>query len=83
MKLFEPGNIGRLSVKNRIVMVPMGIGALAEPDGRLSQQTIDYYVARAKGGVGLITTCFTCVDHEIEKKTEDGLGMIARIDSVP
>ena len=80
-RLFEPGKIGRLSIKNRIVMAPMGIGALAEPDGRLSQRAIDYYVARARGGVGLIITGLTCVDAEIEKKTEDGLGMLARADS--
>lgn len=81
MKLFEPGKIGRLSIKNRIVMAPMGIGALAEPDGRLSRRAIDYYVARAKGGVGLITTGVTCVDSKIEVKTEDGLGMLTRLDS--
>jgi len=81
MRLFEPGKIGRLSIRNRIVMAPMGIGALAEPDGRLSQRAIDYYVARAKGGVGLIITGLTCVDAEIEKKTEDGLGVLARADS--
>lgn len=81
MKVFEPGTIGRLPIKNRIVMAPMGIGALAEPDGRLSQRAIDYYVARAQGGVGLIITGITCVDAEIEKKTEDGLGVLARADS--
>ena len=58
MKLFEPGKIGRLSIKNRIVMAAMAVGALAEPDGRLSQRGIDYYVARARGGVGLIITGF-------------------------
>ena len=56
MKLFEPGKIGRLSVKNRIVMAPMG-NSLVELDGRLSQRGIDHYVARAKGGTGLIVTC--------------------------
>ena len=56
MKLFEPGRIGRLSIKNRIVMAAMGVGALVEPDGRLSQRGIDYYVARAKGGAGFIIT---------------------------
>ena len=56
MKLFEAGKIGRLSIKNRIVMAAMGVHALAEPDGRLSQRGIDYYVARAKGGSGLIIT---------------------------
>jgi 2-enoate reductase len=56
MKLFEPGKIGELPLKNRIVMAPMA-NRLEEPDGRLSQRAIDYYAARAKGGVGLITTC--------------------------
>ena len=58
MKLFEPGKIGKLWLKNRIVMAAMNIagGGLLEPDGRLSQQGIDYYVTRAKGGAGLIIT---------------------------
>jgi 2-enoate reductase len=81
MKLFEPGKIGKLSIKNRIIMAPMGIGALAEPDGRLSQRAVDYYAARAKGGVGLITTGLMCVDSKIEVKAEDGLGMLTRLDS--
>ncbi|MBI2831521.1 MAG: FAD-dependent oxidoreductase [Chloroflexi bacterium] len=54
MKLFEPGKIGRLSLKNRLVMAAMGIGGLAEGDGRFSQRAIDYYEARARGGTGLI-----------------------------
>lgn len=39
MKSFEPGKIGRLSLKNRIMMAPMGHG-LGEPveDWRLSQR---------------------------------------------
>ncbi|MFC1990812.1 FAD-dependent oxidoreductase [Chloroflexota bacterium] len=67
MKLFEPGKIGRLSTKNRIVMAPMGIGGLAEPDGRLSQRAIDYYAARAKGGTGLIISCSSRVSRKIEQ----------------
>ena len=67
MELFEPGRIGKLYTKNRIVMAPMMItGALTEPDGRLSQQGIDYYVARAKGGTGLIITSVTFVSRELE-----------------
>jgi 2-enoate reductase len=55
VKLFEPGRIGRLHLKNRIVMSAMLTG-LNEPTekGRLSQRAIDFYVARAKGGTGLI-----------------------------
>jgi 2-enoate reductase len=80
MKLFEPGRIGGLEIKNRILMAPMGIGGLAEPDGRLSQRAIEFYTARAQGGVGMIITGFTCVDVEIEKKAEKGFGVFARAD---
>ena len=66
MKLFEPGKLGKLSLKNRIVMAPMVIKVLAEPDGTLSQRGLDYYIARAKGGVGLIITGATRVTREIE-----------------
>jgi 2-enoate reductase len=47
-KLFQPGRIGKMEIKNRIVMAPMGTG-FSEPDGRYSQRQIDWYVARAKG----------------------------------
>jgi 2-enoate reductase len=66
MKLFEPGRIGDLAIKNRLVMAPMAILGLTEPDGRLSQRAIDYYEARAKGGVGLIVTSATFVTREFE-----------------
>jgi len=80
MKLFEPGKIGTMELKNRILMAPMGIGALAEPDGRLSERAIEYYTARARGGAGMIITGFTFVDVEIEKKVKKGLGLFVRAD---
>lgn len=80
MKLFEPGHIGKLELKNRIIMAPMGVGALVEPDGRLSQRAIEYYTERAKGGVGMIITGTTCVDMEIEMKMEKGYGYFVRAD---
>ncbi len=54
-KLFAPGKIGAMEVKNRIVMAPMGTAA-ADPDGYMTERAVDYYVERAKGGVGLIIT---------------------------
>ena len=66
MKLFEPGRIGKLDVKNRIVMAPMGVGGLAQSDGTLSERGIRYYTARAKGGAGLIITGLCRVDRTIE-----------------
>ena len=38
MKLFEPGNIGAMKVKNRIVMAPMGVGAMAEADANWTER---------------------------------------------
>lgn len=66
MKLFEPGRIGRLTLKNRIVMASINTSGNINPDGTLSQRGIDYYVARAKGGVGLIITGASRVSREFE-----------------
>ncbi len=51
-KVFEPTSIGHMQLKNRIVMPPMGTG-YAEKSA-VSQRMLDYYEARARGGVGLI-----------------------------
>lgn len=67
MRLFEPGKIGNLLLKNRIIMAPMEVGGLIETDGRFSQRAIDYYTAQAKGGTGLIVTSLTRVNHKIER----------------
>ena len=52
-KLFEAGNIGKVKLKNRLVMSPMGCG-LANLDGTPSKEMIAFYEARAIGGAGLI-----------------------------
>jgi len=52
-RIFEPASIGRMELKNRIVMPPMGTN-YAEPGGAVSQRMVDYYEARARGGAGLI-----------------------------
>jgi len=67
MKLFERGKIGTLSIKNRIVMDAMNLQLLTPIDeGPLSERAIDFYVARAKGGVGLIKTVFMRPNHKLE-----------------
>jgi 2,4-dienoyl-CoA reductase-like NADH-dependent reductase (Old Yellow Enzyme family)/thioredoxin reductase len=52
-RLFEPIQIGRVTIKNRIAMAPMGT-AFATLDGLFTEQAMAYYEVRAKGGVGLI-----------------------------
>ena len=67
--LFEPFKIGKLEIKNRFVMAPMGPGGLSTPDGAFNEKGIEYYVERAKGGTGLIITGICYVENEIEKKS--------------
>ena len=52
-KLFEPGTIGKMEVKNRIVMAPAGTAGHG-PEGEITDKVIAYYVERAKGGTGFI-----------------------------
>jgi 2-enoate reductase len=68
-KLFEPISIGKVTIKNRIAMAPMGILGLTTPDGSPAQRAIDYYIERARGGVGLIITSVFKVENEIEANT--------------
>src|SRR3970282_1963284 len=55
-KLFEPGRIGTMEVKNRIILAPLGNGFLfaTKPGGYLTDRHLAFYEARAKGGVGMI-----------------------------
>ncbi len=59
--LFKPIKIGKLTVKNRIVMTAMAT-SLSNPDGTANQDIVDYFKARARGGTGLIYTEFCRVD---------------------
>ena len=60
-KLFTPGYIGSLRIKNRAVMPPMQV-LYGENDAHPGPRTIAYYEERAKGGVGLIIIEATAVD---------------------
>jgi 2,4-dienoyl-CoA reductase-like NADH-dependent reductase (Old Yellow Enzyme family)/thioredoxin reductase len=52
-KLFAPGRIGNLELKNRIVMPPMATN-FAGPEGNVNDRHIAYYRRRARGGAGVI-----------------------------
>ena len=62
-KLFEPLTIGKLTIKNRISMAPLGMVAMADPCGGFTENAQEYYVERAKGGTGLIITGITNVNY--------------------
>ena len=61
--LFSPISIGPLRIDNRIVMPPMATN-YASPEGYVTDRQIDYYVERAKGGVGYITVEHTGIREE-------------------
>jgi 2,4-dienoyl-CoA reductase-like NADH-dependent reductase (Old Yellow Enzyme family)/thioredoxin reductase len=56
VKLFSPGKIGNMEVKNRIALAPIGHGFTfgTKPDGFITDRLLAFYEARAKGGAGLI-----------------------------
>ncbi len=60
-RLFEPTRIAGMELRNRLVMAPME-NQYAAPDGVPGERTIAYFEARARGGVGLITTGASCID---------------------
>jgi 2,4-dienoyl-CoA reductase-like NADH-dependent reductase (Old Yellow Enzyme family)/thioredoxin reductase len=53
--LFSQGSIGKLRLNNRLIMNAMGT-VLTDGTGNPSQRMLDYYKARAAGGIGLVTT---------------------------
>jgi 2,4-dienoyl-CoA reductase-like NADH-dependent reductase (Old Yellow Enzyme family)/thioredoxin reductase len=61
--LFQPLKIGKLDVKNRLSVPPMGSGFAADGGG-VSDRLIRYHEARARGGFGLIIVEVTAVDGE-------------------
>lgn len=66
-KLFEPIKIGKVEIKNRYAMAPMGPLGLGDCEGGWNDRGIDYYTRRAQGGIGLIITGVTFSDTEVEK----------------
>jgi len=58
--LFSPITIGNVKVKNRIVMLPLTSG-YCENDETVGPRLINFFVERAKGGVGLIIVPFSPV----------------------
>ena len=52
--LFSPIRIGGVTLKNRVILTAMGGTGLFGYDGKFNPKIREYYLRRAKGGVGLI-----------------------------
>ena len=62
-KLFESVWIGKLEIKNRFVMPAMN-SHYADVEHHFTEQALNYYGERARGGFGLQITEFLCVSEE-------------------
>jgi len=61
-KLMEPGYIGRVRTKNRIIKTAAGTG-LIEKDGTVGETMKGFYETMAKGGVGLLIFEYCSVEY--------------------
>lgn len=79
--IFSPIRVNRMTIKNRVVMAPMGNLMMCEEHGRPSEKMIRYFVARAKGGVGLITSGLIPISDRIDPTVTEvgGKVMMPRI----
>ncbi len=64
--LFDKTRLGTMKLKNRIFMSPMG--TTGEADGAYCIDGINYFMERAKGGVGLIITGANVVSTKYEPR---------------
>ncbi len=60
-KLLSPFNLGGMQLKNRIVMPAVSIG-MASDEGYVTDQLLDYFEERARGGAGLIVVGYVVVE---------------------
>ena len=77
-KILEPISIGGVEIRNRVAMAPMGNDYLINPNGGLNQRGIDYFIERARGGVGLIVTGFFKVENEVEPLPPESAPFVSR-----
>ena len=52
--LFSPIEIGSMTAKNRLLMSAMSINFGVDQEGRVTRQLMEYFLARAKGGVAMM-----------------------------
>ena len=61
-RLFEPVSIGPVTLANRVAMTAMHLNYT--PNGEVSDQFLNFYAARARGGAGLIIIGGAAIDDQ-------------------
>ncbi|MGL5649701.1 MAG: FAD-dependent oxidoreductase [Clostridium sp.] len=64
--LFDSFSIGNLTLKNRYAMSPVVNMGYCDVQGAYNKRGTEYFIERAKGGVGLIITGVNLVDNGLE-----------------
>lgn len=62
--LLAPGQIGKMTTKNRVVVTAMGV-SFADPDNSAGDRLVAYHERQAAGGAGLIIVGVTGVAHPV------------------
>lgn len=75
--LFQPGWIGTLEVRNRILKSPQTT-ATCNPDGTVTQRTVNHYRRLGEGGTGLVMVEYTYVDDDASKSIHGQTGLSRR-----
>jgi 2-enoate reductase len=77
-RLFAPTHLAGLEIKNHFAMAPMGPLGFSDAEGGWNSRGIEYYTARARGGVGLIITGLVPVANPAETVPAGSLPMPMR-----
>lgn len=85
----EPGRIGSITLKNRMIMTAMGLNT-STAEGLLTDEEIEYYRARAEGGVAMITIGCVSISHpdilvaprEVSLDTEEHIQQMRKLAAV-
>lgn len=80
-RLSEPGCIGNIRLKNRIIKAPQHTG-LCNPDGSVTERMLRHYKELAGGGPAMVIVEYAWVDNDASKASPCQLG-ISSIEHVP
>ncbi|MCE5252620.1 MAG: NAD(P)/FAD-dependent oxidoreductase [Actinomycetia bacterium] len=80
-RLSEPGYVGNIRLKNRIIKAPQHTG-LANPDGSVTERLLRHYRELARGGAAMIIVEYAWVDNDASKASPCQLG-ISSVEHLP
>lgn len=75
--LGKPGRIAGLVTRNRIIKSPQATST-ANPDGTVTERTVNHYRRLGEGGVGLVMVEYSYVDEDASKSIHNQIGLSNR-----